>query len=104
MNDIPVYMLVNLIIEDADEYRKYEKGFFGFLKKYGGSFMAYDDNAENLEGYSPRSGRMILFSFPSEKIAKKWWSDAEYQALSEHRRAGTRMEFLTMMRGVPPRQ
>jgi len=103
MNDAPVYMLVNLIITDAVEYRKYEKGFFSILKKYGGSFMAYDDNAENLEGYAPRSGRMILFSFPSEEIAKNWWADAEYQALSVHRRAGTRMEFLTMVRGVPPR-
>jgi len=44
MNDVPVYMVVNLIIENA-----------------------------------------------------------EYQALSEHRRAGTRLEFLTMVRGVPPR-
>ena len=104
MSEVPVYMLVNLIIEDADEYRKYEKGFFGILKKHGGSFIAYDDNSENLEGCSPRSGRMIIFSFPSEEIAKNWWSDAEYQTLSEHRRAGTRMEFLTMVRGVPPRQ
>ena len=103
MSDVPVFMLVNLIIEDADEYRKYEKGFFGILKKYGGSFMAYDDNAENFEGYSPRSGRMILFSFPSEKIAKSWYADAKYQALSEYRRSGTRLEFLTMVRGIPPR-
>jgi uncharacterized protein (DUF1330 family) len=36
MADIPVYMLVNLKVTDADEYRKYEKGFFGILKRYGG--------------------------------------------------------------------
>jgi len=46
---------------------------------------------------------MILFSFPSEEAAKNWFADAEYQALSEHRRAGTRLEFLTMIRGVAPR-
>ena len=103
MSDAPVYMFVNLIIEDAVEYRKYEKGFFAILKKYQGSFLAYDDNSENLEGFSPRSGRMILFTFPSEEIARNWYADAEYQALSEHRKAGTRLEFLTMVRGVPPR-
>ena len=103
MSDVPVYMIVNLIIENIEEYRKYEKGFFGILKKYGGSFMAYDDNAENFEGFSPRNGRMVIFSFPSEEGAKNWYADAEYQELSEHRRAGTRLEFLTMVRGVPPR-
>lgn len=103
MSDAPVYMMVNLIIEDADEYRKYEKGFFGILKKYQGSFLAYDDFADTFEGLNPREGRMVLFSFPSEDIAKQWYADAEYQSLCEYRRAGTRLEFLTMVRGVPPR-
>jgi len=56
-----------------------------------------------MEGISPRSGRMIIFSFPSEQAAKDWWADEDYQALSEHRRAGTKMEFLTMVRGMPQR-
>jgi len=103
MSDIPVYMVVNLTITDAGEYHQYEKGFFGILKKYDGSFITYDDNTETLEGDSPRTGRMIIFSFPSERAAKDWFSDAEYQALSEHRRAGTKLEFLTMVRGIPPR-
>jgi len=44
---------------------------------------------------------MIIFSFPSEQAAKDWWTDEDYQALSEHRRAGTKMKFLTMIRGMP---
>ena len=39
MSDIPVYMIVNLTITDADQYRNYEKGVFGFFKKYGGEFV-----------------------------------------------------------------
>ena len=50
MSDIPVYMIVNLTINDAGPYSKYEKGFFGMLKKYGGSFLTYDDSAETFEG------------------------------------------------------
>lgn len=103
MSDIPVYMVVNLSVTDADTYRQYEKGFFGFLKKYDGEFLTFDDNPETLEGESPRSGRMIIFKFPSEQAAKDWYADAEYQALSEHRRAGTTLEFLTMVHGLPPR-
>ncbi len=104
MGDIPVYMVVNLNIENAEVYRMYEKGFFGILKKHGGSFISYDDNADTLEGTSPRSGRMVIFSFPSEEAAKNWFADPEYQALAEHRRAGTHLEFLTMVRGMPPRK
>jgi uncharacterized protein (DUF1330 family) len=80
-----------------------KKGFFPLLKRYGGEFVTYDDAAFTLEGTSPRTGRMIVFKFPSEAKARAWYTDPEYQALSEHRRAGTRMEFLTMVRGLPPR-
>ena len=103
MADIPVYMIVNVTVTDADEYRRYEKGFFGFLKKYGGSFVTFDDNPITIEGVSPREGRMIIFSFPSEQTARDWYADGGYQALSEHRRAGTKLEFLTMVHGLPPR-
>ncbi len=103
MIQVPVYMVVNLSITDPQEYRHYEKNFFGLLKKHNGSFITYDDQAITLEGESPREGRMILFSFPSEDAAKEWWADPEYQAISEFRRNGTKMEFLTMLKGQLPR-
>ena len=103
MSNVPVYMVVNLAVTDVNEYRQYEKGFFPILKRFGGQFVTFDDNPITLEGVAPRSGRMIIFSFPSEQAAKDWWADAEYQALSEHRRAGTKMEFLTVVHGLPPR-
>ena len=103
MSDIPVYMVVNLKVTDAAAYRTYEKGFFPLLKKYGGQFISFDDNADTLEGTHPREGRMIIFQFPSEDKARAWYADADYQALSEHRRAGTALEFLTLVRGLPPR-
>ena len=103
MSDIPVYMVVNLEVTDADTDRTYEKGFFPLLKQYGGQFITYDDAPDTFEGDAPREGRMIIFQFPSEEKAKAWYTDADYQALSEHRRAGTRLQFLTMVRGLPPR-
>ena len=103
MSDLPVYLVANLHIEDADEYRKYEKGFFPILKKYQGSFITYDDNNETLEGLAPLKGRMVLFSFPSEELARSWFNDPDYQALSEHRRAGAPLQFLTLLHSIPPR-
>jgi len=104
MEDVKVYIVVNLEINDADTYRKYEKGFFGFLKKYEGEFITYDDSFENLEGEEPlKGGRVIIFSFPSEELARKWWADTEYQELSEFRRQGTVTKSLSMVKGLPPR-
>ncbi len=104
MSEVPVYMVVNLVVTDAATYRTYEKGFFPLLKKYGGEFVTFDDHPIHLEGCSPREGRMIIFRFPSEQAGKDWYADAEYQALSEFRRAGTRMEFLALVHGLPPRK
>lgn len=103
MADAPVYIIANFQVEDAARYREYEKGFFPILKEHGGSFVTYDDNTETLEGESPRTGRIVVFSFPSEEAARGWYADPNYQALSEHRRAGTKTEFLTMVHGMPPR-
>ena len=103
MADVPVYMVVNLEITDADEYRKYEKGFFPILKRFGGEFITYDDNADTLEGTDPLTGRSILFKFPSEQAARDWYDDSDYQALSEFRRGGTVLKNLTLVRGLSPR-
>jgi uncharacterized protein (DUF1330 family) len=99
----PVYMIVNLTVHDATEYRKYETGFFPLLKRNGGEFVTYDDDPRTFEGLAPRLGRVIIFKFPSEDHATRWYADPDYQALSMHRRSGTRLEFLTMVRGPPPR-
>jgi uncharacterized protein (DUF1330 family) len=103
MSDVPVYIVVNLAVTDAEAYRVYEKGFFGILKKYGGEFITFDDSPVTLEGEAPRKDRMIIFKFPSEAVARQWYADPDYQALSEHRRAGTKLQFLTMVHGLPPR-
>jgi uncharacterized protein (DUF1330 family) len=103
MADVPVYVVVNLHVEDSARYLQYEKGFFPILKKHQGKFITYDDDIVTFEGELPRSGRMVIFTFPSEQAAKDWYNDPDYQDLSEHRRAGTRLEFLTMVHGLPPR-
>lgn len=103
MSEAPAYIVANFTVHDAEEYRKYEKGFFPILKKHNGEFFTYDDNADTLEGNSPREGRVVLFKFPSEQAARDWYNDPDYQALSEFRRAGTELEFITLIHGLPPR-
>ncbi|MEM9256776.1 MAG: DUF1330 domain-containing protein [Pseudomonadota bacterium] len=103
MSEAPAYVIANFTINDKDEYRKYEKGFFPILKKHGGSFFTYDDSTKHLEGSDPLQGRTVVFQFPSEAAAEAWYNDPEYQTLSEHRRAGTSLVSLTLVHGLPPR-
>ncbi len=103
MSNIPVYMIANFEIEDAGVYRIYEKGFFRILNRHGGEFFTYDDFSETFEGREPLTGRVVIFTFPSEDAARGWYNDPAYQALSEHRRVGTKLKFLTMVHGLPPR-
>lgn len=103
MSDQPAYVVANFTIHDADSYRVYEKGFFPILKRHGGEFITLDDNSMTFEGSEPREGRIVLLKFPSEDAATAWYHDPDYQALSEHRRAGTALKFLTMVHSLPPR-
>ena len=89
MSDVPVYMVANLVVDDAQRYREYEKGFFPLLKRHGGDFVTFDDATATLEGSSPPPGRLVIFRFPSEQAAREWYDDPDYQELSEHRRAAT---------------
>ena len=98
MSERAVYVLANLIVEDSERYRKYEKGFFPILNRYGGEFITYDDNSRVLEkGDLSLSGRLVLFRFPSEEKALQWYDDPDYQLLSDHRRASTKLQFLSLI-------
>ena len=103
MTNVPVYMIVNLKINDPDDYRVYEKGFFPFLKKHKVSFITFDDSPEFLAGEQPiQFDRVIIFSFPSAQDANNWWNDDGYQELSKHRRAATEIT-LQKVKGKTPR-
>ena len=105
MSDSPVYVIANLVIDDSDRYREYEKGFLPLLKRHDGKLITFDDNTIELEkGDKNLSGRFVLFSFPSAEKARQWYEDPDYQSLSEHRRASTKTQFLRLIHGIPLRK
>lgn len=103
MADLPVHVIANLVVEDVEKYHLYEKGFFPLLKKHGGEFVTFDDSSVTFEGSEPREGRVVILKFPSAEAATGWYEDPDYQTLSEHRRAGTALKFLTMVHSLPAR-
>ena len=60
MSDMPVYIIVNLAVTDANEYCCHEKGSFGFLEKCSGEFVTDDDRPITFEGDAPRVSRVIV--------------------------------------------
>lgn len=95
--DGTVYMLANFTITDKTSYGRYIEGFFSILARHHGELLSVQDERDTLEGESI-PGRMVLFTFPSERHARDWYSDPEYQSISEFRRAGTANGSLQMMR------
>ena len=96
-----MYVVVNLTINDADEYRIYENIFSNFEKNIMEHLITYDDSPDVLEGPKPLPGRAIIFSFPTEEDANNWWNDVDYQELSKHRRAGTNATIQRIGMGLP---
>ena len=97
-----VYVIANFEISNSEEFRNYEKGFFGILKKHGGEFITYDDNIVNVEGDNDVTGRIIIFSFPNEEAADNWYNDPEYQEISKFRRESTTTQLIKV-KGMLPR-
>ena len=60
-----VYVIANFEIKDTDNFRNYEKGFFGILKKHGGEFITFDDAPEKIEGQGLK-GRVAMWTFNSK--------------------------------------
>jgi uncharacterized protein (DUF1330 family) len=100
--DQTVRFIAHFTIDDPDEYRIYEKGFFPILKAHGGRFVALDDSVAMLEG-AREEGRTVIIEFDSEEALTTWWDSPEYRALAEHRHAGTTTHSVFYVHAPPPR-
>ena len=95
-----VYVIANFEIKDAKNFRNYEKGFFGVLKKHGGEFITFDDAPEKIEGEGLK-GRVAMWTFKSKDEFDKWYNDEEYQNLSkEHRHPNSIMHNLSVIKSL----
>lgn len=94
-----VYILNNMSIHDKNEYRTYVRAFMPIFLKYGGTMLAVQDSPPAIEG-SWAFDRTVLGSFPSREAADRWYHSDEYQAIANHRRAGT-ISNVTVLEGLP---
>ena len=98
----PVHFIAHISVNDADVYRKYEKGFFPILTAHGGRFVAYDDDVTVLEG-ERAGGRTVVIQFDSEEALLGWWNSPEYIELAEFRKASTTTHSIVVVHAPPAR-
>lgn len=93
------YLIAQLVIEDREEFGKYEAGFMDVFQKYGGKILAVDEDPNTLEGDWPFT-RSVLLEFPSKEVASEWYHSDGYQRVSEHRRKGSKGNMV-IVNGMP---
>ncbi len=103
------YFLANIRIDDPGEYEKYLTGVRGLASRFGGRYLAVDQDPVVLEGNWHYS-RAVLIEFDSESAFQRSYNSREYQSIIGHRfaagEARTACWFTgrnrTWTRGSPP--
>ena len=89
---MPAYIIVDVNINNPDEYEEYKKLTPASVAAYQGSFIVRGGPTETLEGdWVP--GRIVVLEFPNADRARQWWNSTEYAAakLIRQRASVTRM-------------
>lgn len=74
---MPAYIIVEVAIQNPEEYEAYKKLTPESLKPFEGKFIVRGGKTECLEGaWHPE--RIVVLEFPSKEQAKQWWSSPEY--------------------------
>ena len=82
------YVVADLLITDRARYAEYEAGFMAILLTFDGEILAVDEQAFALEGET-KGQRQVILRFESETKAQAWYHSDDYQALMQHRLAGS---------------
>ena len=89
---MPAYVIVEVEINNPEEYEDYKKLTPASIAAYDGKFIVRGGKTETLEGdWEPQ--RIVVLEFPTIERAKEWWHSSEYAPAKaiRQRTASTRM-------------
>lgn len=90
---MPVYVIVDISIQDAPTYERYKLLAPATLAIYGGKYLVRGGETTVLEGtWDPR--RLVILEFASADDAKRWWSSPEYAEAKALRQSCTQTNML----------
>lgn len=71
------YMIVELVITDAEGFERYREMVPPTIAAYGGRYLARGGAISTMEGsWEPK--RITVLEFPSVEQARAWWDSPEY--------------------------
>jgi uncharacterized protein (DUF1330 family) len=95
---MPAYIIVDVTIENAENYAGYTKLTPATIALYEGKFIVRGGKTETLEGdWQP--GRFVVIEFPSVERAKAWWASDEYAPAKALRQANAKTKMI-MVEGL----
>jgi len=78
------YFIAQIKIHDQEAYNRYLERFDEIFDKYQGEIVTVEEKPTVLEGDWDYS-RIVIFRFPSDDEAKKWYYSSEYQSILGYR-------------------
>lgn len=95
---MPVYVLAQLQFTNVKRYRRYQDAFAAVFAASGAKLLSADESPVLLEG-DWVGDKVVLMEFRDEEQAATWLQSADYQRISEDRKAGARTTAL-MLKGI----
>lgn len=97
-----VYGVAHITITDRAAYADYSAGFMEVFARFKGTMLAADVTPEVIEG-AWTGTLVVLMSFPDAAAFHDWFDSPAYQAIAQHRHAGsTGVILLAKGFGAPP--
>jgi uncharacterized protein (DUF1330 family) len=82
---MPAYLILDIHVEDPEEYAAYRERSPATLEAYGGRYLVRGGEHEVVEGdWNPE--RLVVVEFPSIERAREWYQSPEYQEIVGMRR------------------
>lgn len=85
---MPAYLVLMVSIDNPETYSKYTAQTPPLVKKYGGKFLVRGGEVDTIEG-EPFNDRIVVLEFPSKQAIHDLFSDPEYLAAAEYRKASS---------------
>ena len=76
----PVYLVVDVKIDDVEAYGKYTEKVKPLIESYSGEYLSRGGEINVLENELWEPTRMVLVKFPDKEFAMNWYNCEEYQS------------------------
>jgi len=89
------YAVLMVRVDNSDTYKEYTSRTPPIVEKYGGKFLVRGGEVDTIEGEQFKD-RLVILEFPSKESIHALFSDPEYQAAAEYRKASSEARILAI--------